>query len=165
METLDQRVAGFADAVAAGKADPMLVDRAVDARASVAGGFDPRAQARLLHGDLHPRHVNALDGSVTAIIDWGGALAGDPAFDLARVLHSGAVGGDLERGWDQVDAVLDGWAPGETLSHEARRRLLAYAVIYVAGAMADELQGGSPWPPWWDIQIESLTAILDALDR
>lgn len=159
---LEERAGGITHAVAAGKVAPELAERAMAAIKIVIDlGCGP---ARLLHGDLHPRHVFARDGRVTAIIDWGDATAGDPVYDLARVLHSGALGASLERGCAQLAALRDGWAPDEALSEADRRRLLAYAVAFVGWVMLAELRGGSPWPLWWDLQVESLAAILDALD-
>lgn len=36
-----------------------------------------------LHGDLHPSNMLAVDGRLTAVIDFGDLCAGDPATDLA----------------------------------------------------------------------------------
>lgn len=36
-----------------------------------------------LHGDLHPSNMLAVDGRVSAVIDFGDICAGDPATDLA----------------------------------------------------------------------------------
>ena len=36
-----------------------------------------------IHGDLHPRNVLTLDGTITGVIDWGDMTSGDPAIDLA----------------------------------------------------------------------------------
>jgi len=36
-----------------------------------------------IHGDLHPRNVLTLDGTMTGVIDWGDMTSGDPAIDLA----------------------------------------------------------------------------------
>ena len=44
----------------------------------------PRAaEARWLHGDLHPLNVLVLRGRITGIIDWGDITSGDIATDLA----------------------------------------------------------------------------------
>jgi aminoglycoside phosphotransferase (APT) family kinase protein len=40
-------------------------------------------QSTWVHGDLHPRHVLTLEGTITGIIDWGDMGRGDPAVDLA----------------------------------------------------------------------------------
>lgn len=61
------------------EADPALVlrlwDRALDL---------PDWSGRLVpvHADLHPLNLIAQDGALAAVIDWGGAGAGDPALDL-----------------------------------------------------------------------------------
>lgn len=42
------------------------------------------AQSALLHGDLGSHNISlAADGTISAVIDWEDALAGDPAYDVA----------------------------------------------------------------------------------
>lgn len=41
----------------------------------------------LIHSDLGPQHVLSADDELTGVIDWSGARIGDPAVDLAWVLH------------------------------------------------------------------------------
>jgi aminoglycoside phosphotransferase (APT) family kinase protein len=49
------------------------------------------APAALLHADLGDREVfvEPETGAVTAIVDWGGALVGDPLYDLSRFVGGG----------------------------------------------------------------------------
>ncbi len=51
----------------------------------------PGADRRLLHMDLRPANFLTRQGRVLAVVDWGNALLGDPALDLARVAESGEV--------------------------------------------------------------------------
>jgi aminoglycoside phosphotransferase len=69
---------------------------------------------RLLHGDLQSGHVFQNDGDYTGIIDFGAAQAGDPRWDLARVL--------LWDGDAALDALLDGY--GDDVVTEEDRELL-----------------------------------------
>ena len=47
-----------------------------------------RFPASLIHNDLGPAHILATPtGDLAGIIDWGDAVPGDPAMDLAWVLH------------------------------------------------------------------------------
>ena len=47
---------------------------------------------RLLHGDFAAEHVLlAQDGTPTGVIDWSDAILGDPALDLAGLLHWGGA--------------------------------------------------------------------------
>jgi aminoglycoside phosphotransferase (APT) family kinase protein len=55
----------------------------------------------LVHSDLHPLNLLVCDGAITAVIDWGGFGAGDPALDL-----------------------ICGWTVLETRGREEFRRLL-----------------------------------------
>lgn len=49
------------------------------------------APAALLHADLGDQEafVDPATGAVTAVVDWGGALVGDPLYDLARFVGGG----------------------------------------------------------------------------
>lgn len=50
----------------------------------------PRAEARaLLHMDARPANLFTRRGAIVAIVDWGNALVGDPALELARIAESG----------------------------------------------------------------------------
>jgi aminoglycoside phosphotransferase (APT) family kinase protein len=50
----------------------------------------PRAEARaLLHMDARPANLFTRRGALVAIIDWGNALVGDPARELARIAENG----------------------------------------------------------------------------
>jgi len=42
---------------------------------------------RLLHADLGPAHLLAVDDELTGVIDWGDARIGDPALDFAWLLQ------------------------------------------------------------------------------
>ena len=43
----------------------------------------PAGEERVCHADLHPSNVMVTDGSAV-VIDWGGAVNGDPLCDVAR---------------------------------------------------------------------------------
>ncbi|MFY9913045.1 MAG: phosphotransferase [Nocardioidaceae bacterium] len=47
-------------------------------------------EPRLVHGDLGPAHIRVDGDHVGGIIDWGDCCLGDPALDLAWVLHGSA---------------------------------------------------------------------------
>jgi aminoglycoside phosphotransferase (APT) family kinase protein len=55
----------------------------------------------LVHLDLHTDNVLADDGRLTAIIDWDGACAGDPRFDLVRYAFD--LDGHDQPVWDLVE--------------------------------------------------------------
>ncbi len=46
----------------------------------------------VIHGDLGPDHLLVEDGKLTGVIDWTDANIGDPALDLAWVLHGSSAG-------------------------------------------------------------------------
>ena len=125
-------------------------------RGSTGAGAD-----RLLHGDFHPRHVYADDDRVTAIIDWGDATAGDPDYDIARVLHVGLLRCELDRALAMAWAVL---VPATRISDERLSKLLLYAAVFILWSMHGEFDNGAPSSGWWPIQVASLRRVLDALD-
>ncbi|MFC0625854.1 phosphotransferase [Kribbella deserti] len=45
------------------------------------------SDGRLIHADLGPEHILVTDTQVTGVIDWTDAHIGDPALDLAWLLH------------------------------------------------------------------------------
>ena len=55
----------------------------------------------LVHLDLHTDNVLADDGRLTSIIDWDGACAGDPRFDLVRYAFD--LDGHDQPVWDLVE--------------------------------------------------------------
>lgn len=56
----------------------------------------------LVHRDLHTDNVLALDDTLTGIIDWEGACAGDPRFDLVKYAYD--LDGHDQPIWDLVEA-------------------------------------------------------------
>jgi aminoglycoside phosphotransferase (APT) family kinase protein len=67
------------------------------------GHLLPRAQAlltrlsqpaptpTLVHADVGPEHILLHDGAVSGVIDWTDARIGDPAVDLAWLLHGSSA--------------------------------------------------------------------------
>ena len=56
-----------------------------------------------MHLDLHTDNILAgYDGTLTGIIDWEGACAGDPRFDLVRFAYD--LDGHDQPVWDVVEA-------------------------------------------------------------
>ena len=47
------------------------------------------AHRSLLHMDARPANLFTRRGVIVAIVDWGNALLGDPALELARIAESG----------------------------------------------------------------------------
>jgi hygromycin-B 4-O-kinase len=48
---------------------------------------DLPATRRLVHGDLLLNHLVGPDGRISAVFDWGNALAGDPLYDIAWIVY------------------------------------------------------------------------------
>jgi aminoglycoside phosphotransferase (APT) family kinase protein len=99
-----------------------------------------------IHGDLHPRNVLTLDGTITGVIDWGDMTSGDPAIDLASLWMLlpdeasrakaqrayGSAGGSLwlrARGWAVLfgvmllDTGLAGNARNAAMGEQVLRRI------------------------------------------
>lgn len=161
LAALQLRAASALTAADAGLVPSQLIERVVEAvaRNSVLLHLD---EGRLLHGDLHPRHVYATADEITAVIDWGDANVGDPHYDLARILHAGVLSGGIDRAVTAVTALLPG--DERVLDEPQLKKMLLYAAVFVCSSMAGELEGGAPWPPWWPVQTDALTRIVTALD-
>ncbi|MFD2082777.1 Predicted kinase, aminoglycoside phosphotransferase (APT) family [Actinopolymorpha cephalotaxi] len=71
-------------------APPKFVSRARELCRAFAAELDA-APGVLLHADLGDGeiYVDPSTGAVTAIVDWGGALVGDPLYDLVRFVGGG----------------------------------------------------------------------------
>lgn len=58
--------------------------------AEIAAILAPRRDRRaVLHMDARPANLFTRDGAIVAIADWGNALLGDPALELARIAEFG----------------------------------------------------------------------------
>jgi len=98
----------------------------------------------LLHGDLHARHLYAVDGKLTAILDWGDACYGDPRYDLARLTMTADPSTIL---------TAYGLTPGE----DEERTLSGYRILWSLAALhAEHAAGGD----WFDAHVRRIAAEL-----
>ncbi|MFC9688614.1 phosphotransferase family protein [Kribbella sp. NPDC056951] len=88
--------------------------------------------ASLLHGDLHARHLYAVDGKLTAILDWGDACYGDPLYDLARLTMTANPA--------TVVATYGGMQ-----NENLQRTLSCYRVLWSLAALHAEHAAGGDW--------------------
>lgn len=162
-DTVRRRTSRLSPVVDAGLVAAELLDRAARAVDEVQELFAGVELGHLLHGDFHPRHVYAAEGSITGIIDWGDATSGDPVYDLARILHSGLLEQDLDHGFTLVRTVLAGYGDAAWIQVELTAKLLFYAAVFIMWSMAGEFAGGAPWAPWWPAQVTALSMVLEQL--
>ncbi|WP_328323613.1 aminoglycoside phosphotransferase family protein [Kribbella sp. NBC_00382] len=106
---------------------------------------------RLLHGDLHPRHVFAEGNQFTGFIDWGDVAFGDPLFDLGRFSRAGEAA---------TDALLRGY--GIERSAELDWTLAFYRTIWGVMAMLWEHAAGGDW---YAAHLEAIAADLPVLEN
>ncbi len=96
----------------------------------------------LLHGDIKEPHIFSTNGSLTALIDWGAASVGDPAWDLARA--------------SMMDpAIYDALAQGYGVDHDLESRLGTYRVLWNLTALTYEYQAGGDWFEAYQQRIET----------
>lgn len=97
-------------------------------------GADDGLDAVLVHGDLIPGNLLVADGRLTAVLDWGGLGAGDPAQDLdpawSVLDEAGAAAfrGDLdvdEASWLRARGFALEQAVGGVIYYTPRRHPLA----------------------------------------
>jgi aminoglycoside phosphotransferase (APT) family kinase protein len=164
-DTVRRRIADLEPIAEAGLVAAALFDRAVAAVEDRRELLATPHGGRLLHGDFHPRHVYALGGRITAIIDWGDATCGDPVYDLGRLLHSAILEEGLRHAFSVVNRVLRSYGDAPWLQADPTDMLLVYAVVFTIWSMRGEFSAGTPWPAWWPAQATALSAIVDELDR
>jgi Phosphotransferase enzyme family len=155
---------GLLPAVEAGLLEAKLLARArnaIDRFDAILDGLD---HVRLIHAGICPRHVYAGDSSITGIIDWGDAMAGEPAFDFGRLLHAGVRSGGIGRGRSLVAAALSSYGDAPWLTGPRDPKLLFYAAMFALSAMEAEFASGAPSPPFWTSNGAALRTILDVLD-
>ena len=136
-EYVMDELSGLPELVTAGIIDARLAVAANDCVAveEVLGYSGPGA---LLHNDLKPAHLFALDEEsgrrLSGIIDWGDAGVGDPLVDLARLSMSGA---------EALQAFSVGY--GIDLTPVLRRKLARYRILHNIGALTYEYRAGGDW--------------------
>ena len=102
------------------------------------GGGTRRAEARLLHLDLHPFNVLVSEeGAVTGVLDWANAAAGDPVLDRARTwailtLDPAARARGAQPAWQ---ALSGGWAQSAGL-HDIPATARAWACRFMLADLA-----------------------------
>ncbi len=75
----------------------------------------------LVHYDLHTDNVLALeDGTLTGIVDWEGACAGDHRYDL--VAYAFDLDGYGQQIWDRVEALVEAHVLRAYVAHMALRQ-------------------------------------------
>lgn len=164
-DTVRKRCSGLGSAIDAGLVPGELIRRAIAAVSRQEHLLTRVTSARLLHGDFHPRHVYAAGGTITGIIDWGDATAGDPLYDLGRLLYSGLSAGDVTRGLALVDAALQTYGTRPDGLRQTPELLFTYAAVFSLWSMTGELEGGAPWPPWWPAQCAALARATEEIER
>jgi aminoglycoside phosphotransferase (APT) family kinase protein len=90
---------------------------------SVGAGAEPSwfPSSGLVHFDLHTDNVLALDdGTLTGIIDWDGACAGDHRYDL--VAYAFDLDGHGQQIWDRVEPLVEPHTLRAYVAHMALRR-------------------------------------------
>ncbi|MEV8371423.1 aminoglycoside phosphotransferase family protein [Kribbella sp. NPDC056861] len=107
-------------------------------------------EPRLLHGDLHPRHIYAEGNQLSGFIDWGDVAFGDPLFDLGRFSRAGP---------GATEALLRGYGIGRTDSLE--RLLVFYRTIWAVKVMLWEHAAGGTW---YSGHLEAIAADLPLLE-
>jgi aminoglycoside phosphotransferase (APT) family kinase protein len=60
----------------------------------------------LVHGDVGQGHVLLADDTVSGVIDWSDAHVGDPALDLAWLIHGSCAGQSVATQYDADAALL-----------------------------------------------------------
>jgi aminoglycoside phosphotransferase (APT) family kinase protein len=111
-----------------------LFERVVDWAVKLEAWRERTCAASFLHADLHGTNILAhADGRLSAIVDWGDAGWGDPAYDLSR-----APSAALPLLFDAYVA-----AGGAELGEHARGRILRYRLARILRWLNRDRQEGA----------------------
>lgn len=92
----------------------------------------PGADHRTLHMDLRPANFIARQGAVVAVVDWGNALFGDPAVDLARTAEMGHLDEQFLAGYGRTDCF--GHVPPEVAALYRLDAAVMLTLVFLAEA-------------------------------
>lgn len=146
-DRIGQRLANLAAITDLGAGSP-------DITAALAA--DPAPSSRcLLHMDLRPENILARSGRPAAILDWGNALTGDPALDLARTAEYGALTPDVLAAYGD---------PGTFTMTPATPRQVVYR-LDTAVMLSHVFLGGAPDPARARHYIDRTRTLCQALPR
>jgi hypothetical protein len=97
--------------------------RIIDTIESIGAGAKPSwfPTSGLVHFDLHTDNVLALDdGTLTGIVDWEGACAGDHRYDLVAIAFD--LVGHGQQIWDRIEPLVESRVLRAYVAHMALRR-------------------------------------------
>ena len=109
------------------------------------------APSAVLHMDLRAANILTRDGQVVGIIDWGNALVGDPALEVARIAEYGL--------WDDDFAMAYGSNP--LLQRPAHVALLYR--LYTATMLAVVFLSEAPDPASAEVSVKRVQELYRSL--
>ena len=74
-----------------------------------------------LHADLHEKQLLIAGGRLAALIDFGDAMIGWPAWDIASFAYF--------HGWESVEWLLEGYSSDERLRNQRRRQACGLSIV------------------------------------
>ncbi|MEU4240783.1 phosphotransferase [Actinoplanes sp. NPDC026619] len=100
---------------------------------------------RLVHADYNPKNLLAVDGRVTAVLDWEFAFSSSPLFDVGNMLRDPRPpgfsddflrgfrdgGGELPGDWRRLSAALDLYSLADFLTRPVEHRYFGKAVAHI----------------------------------
>ncbi len=89
----------------------------------------------LVHYDVAPDNVFWENGNISSVIDWGRAMSGDPAFDLAYAQVQFVLAFYDGREAEQLNRLLFGSYHTESLRGEWHKRMWFYRKLFIVEAM------------------------------
>lgn len=114
-------------------------------------GDDGQAPPAILHMDFRSTNILTRDGRVVGLIDWGNALVGDPALEVARVAEYGL--------WD--DEFAAGYGSNPLLQRPGR--VASLYRLYTATMLAVMFLSYAPDPANADVFVKRVQTLYRSL--
>lgn len=142
--------------VAAGLAGNEFRTKAESAFATLAAPIEPGC---LVHGDLGAGEtfVDPGDGGVTCIVDWGGAIIGDPVYEFARFVAGGPA--DDPRPSAILPKVIEYYVAETGMDRDRPHRVLP--LYHAHNAISNAAWSYREEVPWIDGLLGKADGLLD----
>jgi aminoglycoside phosphotransferase (APT) family kinase protein len=98
--------------------------------------LDGRTGTAVVHSDLHAGQLPLVEGRLAALLDFGDAVAGPPAWDIGSFAYF--------HGWALTAHVLDAYTQDATKRPRIREEARHFAVVFALSHAASSVTRSQP---------------------